>query len=116
MTLTRLLSAAATAILLAGCASIVPGGRSAFNPAGQTLQVVAANGASSRMSFRDNGTVTASFGSRSIEGRWELAGDNLCFNWGNAPRECWPMQGPLVRGRTQTITSTRGNTVRVTRL
>lgn len=108
--------AIAAATLLAGCATVVPGGSSAFSPVGQTLQVVAANGASSRMSFRPNGVVTASFGSQSIAGRWEMSGENLCFNWGNAPRECWPLQGPLVRGRTQTITSTRGNRVQVTRL
>ena len=45
-----------------------------------------------------------------------MSGQDLCFNWGSAPRECWPMQGPFVRGRTQTITSTRGNRVQVTRL
>ena len=117
MTLTRtLLPAATAAFLLAGCASIIPGDRTIFSPAGQTLQVVAANGASSRMNFRQDGVVTATFGSRSIDGRWELSGEDLCFNWGDAPRECWPMQGPFVRGRTQTITSTRGNIVRVTRL
>ena len=108
--------AAAAALLLAGCATVVPGGRDTFSPAGQTFQVVAANGASSRMTFRPNGVVTASFGSQSITGRWEMSGGDLCFNWGNAPRECWPIQGPLVRGRTQTITSTRGNRVQVTRL
>ncbi|MFN3725635.1 MAG: hypothetical protein ACK4SZ_04945 [Allosphingosinicella sp.] len=112
----RLVPAAAAAMLLAGCATLVPGDRTAFSPVGQTLQVVAANGASSRMSFRQDGVVTASFGSRSITGRWEMSGEDLCFNWGNAPRECWPLQGPFVRGRTQTITSTRGNRVQVTRL
>lgn len=112
----RLIPSAAAAILLAGCATLVPGGRTAYTPVGQTLQVVAANGASSRMSFRQDGVVVASFGSRSINGRWEMSGQDLCFNWGNAPRECWPMQGPFVRGRTQTITSTRGNSVQVTRL
>lgn len=116
MTLARsLVPIAAAATLLAGCSTVVPGG-SAFSPAGQTLQVIAANGASSRMTFRGDGVVTASFGSQSINGRWEMSGGDLCFNWGNAPRECWPMQGPFVRGRTQTIMSTRGNRVQVTRL
>ena len=112
----RLIPVAAAATLLAGCATLVPGDRTAFSPVGQTLQVVAANGASSRMSFRQDGIVTASFGSRSINGRWQMSGGDLCFNWGEAPRECWPLQGPFVRGRTQTITSTRGNRVQVTRL
>ncbi|WP_166042485.1 hypothetical protein [Sphingosinicella sp. YJ22] len=112
----RLVSAAAAALLLAGCATLLPDDRTAFSPAGQTLRVDAANGASSRMSFRQDGVVVASFGSQSVNGRWEMSGQDLCFNWGNAPRECWPLQGPFVRGRTQTITSTRGNRVQVTRL
>lgn len=112
----RLVPAAAAAMLLAGCATLVPGNRTAFSPVGQTLQVIAANGASSRMSFRPDGIVTANFGSQAVNGRWEMSGQDLCFNWGSAPRECWPMQGPFVRGRTQTITSTRGNRVQVTRL
>ena len=113
---TRLLPAAAAAILLSGCATLLPDDRAAFSPVGQTLRVDAANGASSRMSFRPDGVVVASFGSQSVNGRWEMSGQDLCFNWGNAPRECWPLQGPFVRGRTQTITSTRGNRVQVTRL
>ncbi len=113
---TRLVPAAAAAMLLAGCATLVPGDRTSFSPAGQTLRVDAANGASSRMTFRHDGVVTARFGSQSVNGRWEMSGPDLCFNWGNAPRECWPMQGPFVRGRTQTITSSRGNRVQVTRL
>ncbi|HEY0326862.1 MAG TPA: hypothetical protein VGC46_12925 [Allosphingosinicella sp.] len=112
----RLVPVAAAAMLLAGCATMIPGDRAAFSPVGQTLQVVAANGAASRMTFRQNGVVSASFGSQSVNGRWEMSGQDLCFNWGNAPRECWPMQGPFVRGRTQTIVSTRGNRVQVTRL
>ena len=112
----RLVPVAAAATLLAGCATMIPGDRAAFSPVGQTLQVVAANGAASRMTFRQNGVVSASFGSQSVNGRCEMSGQDLCFNWGNAPRECWPMQGPFVRGRTQTIVSTRGNRVQVTRL
>jgi len=117
MTLTKsLVPVAVSAFLLAGCATILPGDRTAYSPVGQTLNVVAANGAASRMTFRQDGVVTATFGSRSINGRWEMSGDDLCFVWGTAPRECWPMEGPFVRGRTQTLTSTRGNVVRVTRL
>ena len=53
-----------SAMLLAGCATLVPGDRAVFSPVGQTLQVVAANGAASRMAFRPDGVVIASFGSQ----------------------------------------------------
>ena len=110
------LSIAFASLLVTGCATIIPRDETALSPIGQTLQVVAANGATSRMTFRPNGIVTATFNNRSIDGRWEMSGNDLCFNWGAAPRECWPLQGRLVRGRTQTFTSSRGNIVRVTRL
>lgn len=105
-------------MLLAGCAGMGMNERPSprFTPAGQTLQVVAANGATSQMSFRPDGVVAARFGERSINGRWELESDNICFRWGNAPRECWRNPAPFQRGRTQSITSDRGNVVRVTRL
>jgi hypothetical protein len=79
------------------------------------LQVIAAGG-ESRMQFRPDGRVVAAFGERSVTGSWELEGDNLCFIWGSAPRECWPYRGGFQRGRTVTVTSTRGNVVQVTRL
>jgi len=102
--------------LVAGCATLVPRTTADLNPAGQTLQVVAANGAASRMQFRPNGQVIAAFGERSITGEWNLAAEGLCFRWGSAPIECWPYSRPFRRGETVTVTSTRGNTVQVTRL
>jgi hypothetical protein len=106
---------ASGALLLSGCATLVPGPRT-LNPAGQTLQVIAANGAESRMQFRPDGRVVAAFGERSVTGNWEMEGENLCFRWGQAARECWPYERAFERGRTVTITSDRGNVVRVTRL
>ena len=101
--------------LAAGCATIVP--RTAnLSPEGQTLQVIAANGAESRMQFRPNGQVVAAFGDRSIAGQWNMQPQSLCFNWGNAPLECWPYSRNFQRGETVTLTSTRGNVIRVTRL
>ncbi|HEY0114088.1 MAG TPA: hypothetical protein VGB54_00055 [Allosphingosinicella sp.] len=102
--------------LIAGCATILPRGQANLNPAGQTLQVIAANGAESRMQFRPNGEVVAAFGERSIIGTWEREGGDLCFQWGNAARECWPYSRPFERGETITVTSSRGNVVRVTRI
>jgi hypothetical protein len=110
----RLVLIAATA--LAGCSTILPPGRGPLTPAGQTLRVVAANGAQSRMHFGDGGRVTASVGDRSLEGEWNLQEEGLCFRWGSAPVECWPYLRPFERGRTVTVTSTRGNVVRVTAL
>jgi hypothetical protein len=100
---------------LAGCSTILP--RSAdTGPAGQTLQVIAANGAESRMQFRPDGRVVAAFGDRSVSGEWNMQDEGLCFRWGQAPVECWPYERPFRRGETVTVTSTRGNVVRVTRL
>lgn len=99
----------------AGCSTLVP--RTAgFTPAGQTLQVIAANGSESRMQFRPDGRVVAAFGQSSITGEWNIQDEGLCFRWGEAPVECWPYSRPFERGRTVTVTSTRGNVVRVTRL
>lgn len=114
--LASLLLAASAAVLVSGCASIIPRGSSApMSPAGQTLQVIAAGGSESRMQFRPDGRVVAAFGSQSVTGNWVMEGGNLCFQWGTAPRECWPYRG-FERGRTVTVTSTRGNVVQVTRL
>jgi hypothetical protein len=105
--------------LAAGCASLglddradIPPG---LSPVGQTLNVRAANGAVSRMTFREDGTVTARFGERAIQGEWQIQEAGLCFRWGRAPVECWPYTRPFPRGRTVAVTSTRGNVVRVTR-
>ena len=110
------LLAASAALLLSGCATIVPRGERGLNPAGQTLRVIAANGAESRMQFRPDGRVVAAFGERSVTGSWELQGENLCFRWGNAARECWPYERAFQQGRTVTVTSDRGNVVTVTRM
>lgn len=110
------LAVAGASILLAGCATILPRDRTNIGPTGQTLRVIAANGAESRMQFRPNGQVVAAFGERSITGQWQMQEEGLCFRWANAPVECWPYARPFERGRTVTVTSTRGNVVRVTRL
>lgn len=106
----------AAALVVSGCATVIPRGDRGLNPAGQTLRVIAANGAESRMQFRSDGRVVAAFGERSVTGNWEMEGDNLCFRWGNAARECWPYARGFERGRAVTVTSDRGNVVRVTRL
>lgn len=101
--------------LIAGCSTVVP--RTAdLTPQGQTLRVIAANGQESRMQFRSDGTVVAAYGERSFTGQWTMQSEGLCFRWGQAPLECWPYARNFERGRTVTVTSTRGNVVQVTRL
>jgi len=100
---------------IAACATLVPRTSADISPAGQTLRVIAAGG-ESRMQFRPNGQVIAAFGERSFTGQWTLQAEGLCFRWGTAPVECWPYTRPFERGRTVTVTSTRGNVVQVTRL
>ena len=75
-----------------------------------------ANGAVSTLSFNEDGSVRAQFGNNSVTGRWQVRGDELCFWWGNAARECWPYPSRFERGRTRNLTSDRGNRVSVTLL
>lgn len=110
------LALSAATLMLGGCSTILPRGSSNLSPAGQTLSVVAANGSQSQMQFRSDGHVVAAFGERSVTGDWQMQEEGLCFRWANAPVECWPYTRPFERGRTVTVTSTRGNVIRVTRL
>jgi hypothetical protein len=98
-----------------GCSTLVP--RTVErSPAGQTLRVIAAGGGESRMQFRSDGQVVASFGQSSLTGEWNLQDEGLCFRWPQTEVECWPYDRPFERGRTVTVRSTRGNVVQVTRL
>jgi hypothetical protein len=104
------------AAALSACSTILPAGRGPLSPAGQTLRVIAANGAESRMRFGSDGRVTATFGDRAIQGEWNVQQEGLCFRWTGAEIECWPYVEPFRRGETKTVTSTRGNVVQVTAL
>ena len=120
-------SVAAAAALLAiqsGCSIIPPGrpvtqsaaARSGADLAGTTLRVDAGSGRVSTMRFAADGSVQAEFGQQRVQGSWVVADRKLCFSWGNTSRECWPYSAPFQRGQTVTLTSDRGNVVRVTRL
>lgn len=104
-----------SAILLSGCATI-RGERPGSELVGRTLSLQTARGEVSTLRFRSDGTVRAAFARGSVVGRWQAGDRSLCFFWSGAPRECWPYREPFVRGRTRTITSDRGNVVRVTML
>jgi hypothetical protein len=86
------------------------------DPSDQTLRVVAANDAEVLLRFQRDGQVVATFGGDTAIGLWTTGAEGLCFRWGREPIECWPYERPFVRGQTVTVTSSRGNVVRVTRL
>jgi len=101
------------ALLLAGCAT-PRGGAAGDELVGRTLRVRAADGGATILRFRRSGDVRATFNGRTLAGRWRVSDRRLCFFWPRAPRECWPYRAPFERGRTRTLTSDRGNVVRVT--
>jgi hypothetical protein len=83
---------------------------------GQSLRLETSGGQVSTLRFAENGVVRAQFGGREISGTWVSTGTQLCFAWAGSSRECWPYARPLVRGETVSLTSDRGNVVRVTLL
>jgi hypothetical protein len=112
-------------LLLGACSTLVPpsprADRVGMRPAGaeligQSVRLETANGQASTLRFADNGVVRAQFGSQEVAGTWVATGTQLCFSWSGTSRECWPYSRPLVRGETMTLTSDRGNVVRVTLL
>jgi hypothetical protein len=119
---TARLAAPLAAALLLGACSVIPGGDRRdrdYGPpppefVGRQMTVVAANGQITTLRFRRDGEVTARFGERETAGRWALERRRLCFTWGGSYRECWPYAQRFEQGRTRTITSDRGNVVRVT--
>jgi hypothetical protein len=110
-------------VLLGACSTMVPRSpppaRTDARPAGaeligRSIRLETAAGQASTLRFGDNGVVRAQFGSREITGSWVATGTQLCFAWAGSSRECWPYTQPLVPGETVTLTSDRGNVVRVT--
>ena len=105
----------ASALALGGCATI-RGGSDGEELVGHSMRMEARNGQVTRLTFNEDGTVRAAFGNNSVTGRWDVTDNHLCFFWSGAPRECWPYRGRFVRGQTRTLTSDRGNEIRVTLL
>ena len=103
-------------MLLSACATVLPRSQAGTELAGQSLRVQTSRGDVSTLQFREDGAVRALFGERQLVGRWQVVNQQLCFFWGQAPRECWPYRGAFRRGQTVSVTSDRGNVVRVTRL
>jgi hypothetical protein len=101
------------AFLVAGCAT-TRGPEPGAELIGTTLRMQTAAGERTTLRFRDRRTVRAEFRGHSVDGRWRVRDRRLCFYWHGAPRECWPYREPFRRGRTLSVTSDRGNVVRVT--
>ena len=111
--LRNLMIVAVGSLALGACATLFGGGPDR-ELAGERQRLQSANGQSSTLRFRGDGTVVAQFGERAVTGRWQIEGRELCFYWTGAPRECWPYERPFREGETRTLTSTRGNRVVVT--
>ena len=111
----RKLTALCLGAALAACAANPSRGLDdgASRLVGQSLRVTAASGQVSTLRLARDGVVTASFDGREVPGRWGMEGEQLCFTWSGSFRECWPYAVPLRRGESRTITSSRGNRVRV---
>ncbi len=105
----------ASSMLLSGCVTLFGGGRSAGDElVGRSARLVPARGQPSTLFFNRGGQVRAMFGNRQTIGRWSVGNQRLCFLWAGSFRECWPYAVPLRPGQTRSITSDRGNVVRVT--
>ena len=110
----RTLSPLLLLAVVAGCASGRDDRRAGPEFAGRNMRVETAAGQVSKLSFRRDGRVEARFDGRETKGTWALERRRLCFTWAGSFRECWPYRRPFVVGRTTTITSDRGNVVKVT--
>ena len=103
-------------LLLGGCATTASAPRLGPELVGRNVRLVPASGQVSVLSFANDGTLTSTFGQRSVKGRWFVAAGRLCFVWAGNFQECWPYAAPFQRGRTVSITSDRGNVVQATLL
>jgi hypothetical protein len=108
----RFVASLCLAATLAGCAT---SRRGPEEPefVGRTMRVETAAGQVSTLSFERDGTVVARFGEQETRGRWSLEPRELCFTWRQTFRECWPYTQRFREGRPVSITSDRGNVVRV---
>ena len=115
-----LLAMAGAAASLSACAGGERGRPGMWSPGqelvGRSLRLETQGGQRSTLAFRRGGDVRATFGERETRGRWWAAERRLCFRWPGATTECWPYARPFRRGEPVSVTSDRGNVVRVTLL
>ena len=116
-----LVPALMSAALLGACTaipSVEPQPVAALQPGAELMdrqvRLETAAGQTSMLHFAPDGKVHAQFGERQVTGNWVATNGQLCFSWAGTSRECWPYAQPLVPGQTVSLTSDRGNVVRVT--
>ena len=103
-----------SALIVGGCASVFDGRRAGSELVDRSVRLEPARGQASTLYFNGDGSVRSVFGNREAMGRWGVRNKQLCFTWAGSFRECWPYAIPLQPGQTRTITSDRGNVVKVT--
>lgn len=108
---------------LGACTTLVPRAPSApilaapgSELVGRQVRLETSGGQISTLHFAPGGVVHAQFGANRISGTWVATPGQLCFSWSGSSRECWPYSAPLRRGQPVTLTSDRGNVVKVTLL
>lgn len=83
---------------------------------GRTVDIVTQDGLENRVNFEPGGqmTILIEEGAPVVDGVWGFDDeDTLCVAFAPRGEECWPYE-PMVVGETQTVTSNRGQTLRVT--
>ncbi len=83
---------------------------------GRTVDIVTEDGIENRINFRPGGEmeILVGEGGHVVEGVWGYQNeDTICVAFAPRGEECWPYE-PMAIGETQTVTSNRGQTLRVT--
>ena len=82
---------------------------------GRTARVELADGRTIFVTHRVDGTARMTGeNTTEMEGRWSVSGGQLCFDWPEQARECWPYAGPLEPGIPVRSTSDRGQIITTT--
>ncbi len=83
---------------------------------GRTVDIVTQDGLENRINFQPGGEmeILIQEGGPIVDGVWGFRDeDTVCVAFAPRGEECWPYE-PMMVGETQTVTSNRGQTLRVT--
>ena len=83
---------------------------------GRTVDIVTQDGLENRVNFQPGGEMEILIDESGpvIDGVWGYRGeDTICVSFAPRGEECWPYE-PMAVGETQTVTSNRGQSLRVT--
>lgn len=82
---------------------------------GKTARVELADGRTLFVQHNADGTARLTgAGLSPMTGRWFVAQQELCFDWPERPRECWPYTSPAQPGETVRSRSDQGQEIRTT--